>query len=122
MASATPHAFHRTTVQRLVLHAPNPVVRAVLRSPAHRLLSGGLLLLTYTGRRSGAAYTIPVGYRRDGTALLITVGWPERKLWWRSLREPGAAVTARVRGEDVPMRAEVRERGEDVTVVLTPAA
>ena len=122
MASATPQSFHRTPLQRLVLHAPNPVVRAVLRSPLHGMLSGGLLLLTYTGRRSGTVYTIPVGYRREGDALLVTVGWPEHKLWWRNLREPGAVVTARVRGEDIRMRAEVREDADGVTVALTPAA
>ncbi len=121
MASATPQSFHRTPLQRLVLHAPNPVVRAVLRSPLHGMLSGGLLLLTYTGRRSGTAYTIPVGYRREGETLLVTVGWPERKLWWRNLREPGAIVTARVRGQDVRMAAEVREDVDGVTVALTPA-
>ena len=34
MAPAPQHAFHRTPAQRLMLHAPNPLVRAVLRSPA----------------------------------------------------------------------------------------
>ena len=70
----------------------------MLRSPAHRLLSGRLLLLTYTGRRSGTQYTIPVQYVRDGEALLVTVGWPERKLWWRNLREPGDARERDARG------------------------
>ena len=44
----------------------NPLVRAVLRSPAHRLLSGFLLLFTFPGRRSRKAYTIPVQYARSG--------------------------------------------------------
>lgn len=118
MAPAPQHAFHRTPAQRLMLHAPNPLVRAVLRSPAHRLLSGRVLLLTYTGRRSGTRYTIPVEYRRDGEALVITVGWPERKLWWRNLREPGTPVEVRLRGEDVAMRAEAREAADGVTVLL----
>lgn len=118
MAPAPQHAFHRTPAQRLMLHAPNPLVRAVLRSPAHRLLSGGVLLLTYSGRRSGTRYTIPVQYRPAGEDLVVTVGWPERKLWWRSLREPGTPVTVRLRGQDVAMRADVREAGDGVTVVL----
>ena len=66
----------------------NPVVRAVLRSPAHRLLSGHLALLTVTGRRSGRAFTFPVGYHRDGERVTVGVDWPERKRWWRNLSDP----------------------------------
>jgi len=112
--------FHRTAAQRLLLHAPNPVVRAVLRSPAHRLLSRRLLLLTYTGSRSGAEHTIPVGYVRDGDGLLVTVGWPERKLWWRSLRAPGTRVRLVLGGRRCEAGAEVRENPGAVTVLLTP--
>ena len=56
----------------------NPLVRAVLRSPAHGLLSGHLALLTVTGRRSGRAFTFPVGYHREGERVTIGVGSPER--------------------------------------------
>ena len=66
----------------------NPVVRAVLRSPAHRLLSGHLALLTVTGRRTGRAFTFPVGYHReDDERVTIGVDWPERKRWWRNLSD-----------------------------------
>jgi hypothetical protein len=115
-------AFHRSGAQRLLFHAPNPLVRAVLRSPAHRLLSGRLLLLTYTGRRSGERYTIPVQCVRDGDDLLVTVGWPERKLWWRSLRGPGTGVTIAIRGREREAIAEVRETADAVTVRLRPRA
>jgi deazaflavin-dependent oxidoreductase (nitroreductase family) len=97
----------------------NPVVRGVLRSPAHRLLSGNLALITVTGRRSGRVYTFPVAYRREGDVATIVVGWPERKRWWRNLREP-ASVSLRLAGhtrtgraraigdEDTGVRVEVR--------------
>ena len=65
----------------------NPVVRGLLRSPAHGLLSGHLALLTVTGRRSRRAFTFPVGYHRDGDRVTIGVDWPERKLWWRNLSD-----------------------------------
>jgi F420H(2)-dependent quinone reductase len=71
----------------VINHTLNPVVRAVLRSPAHRLASGSLVLLTVTGRRSGRRFTFPVGYRQDGDTVTVAVGWPERKQWWRNLRE-----------------------------------
>ena len=63
----------------------NPLVRGLLRSPAHGLLSGRLALLSVTGRRSGRTFTFPVGYHRDGDRVTIGVDWPERKRWWRNL-------------------------------------
>ena len=57
-----------------------------MRSPAHRLASGRLALITYTGRKSGREYTIPVLYRDKGDEVTIGVGWPERKVWWRNLK------------------------------------
>lgn len=63
----------------------NPVVRAILRSPLHPLLSRRLVLLRVTGRRSGRAFELPVGYVREGSGLLIRVGAPERKRWWRNI-------------------------------------
>jgi hypothetical protein len=88
----------------------NPVVRAVLRSPAHGLLSGHLALLTVTGRRSGRAFTFPVGYHRDGDRVTVGVDWPERKRWWRNLSDAAPveiwlagvrrAGTAQARGDE----------------------
>jgi F420H(2)-dependent quinone reductase len=75
----------------------NPVVRAILRSPAHPLLSSHLMLLTVTARRSGREFTIPVGYTRHGDRLVVSLQWPERKRWWRNL-EGGAPVAVVVRG------------------------
>jgi hypothetical protein len=75
----------------------NPVVRTVLRSPAHGLLSRHLMLLTITARRSGREFTIPVGYERHGDRLVVTLQWPEHKRWWRNL-EGGAPVAVMLRG------------------------
>jgi len=75
----------------------NPLVRALLRSPAHGLVSGRLMLLTVTGLRSHRAFTFPVGYRQEGDHLQVNLDWPERKRWWRNLRG-GAPVTVLLRG------------------------
>jgi hypothetical protein len=82
----------------IVNRAVNPCVRALLRSPAHGLVSSHLALLTVTGRKSGRTYTIPVGYERHGDVVSIHIDWPERKRWWRNLREP-APVELRLAGE-----------------------
>jgi hypothetical protein len=77
--------------------AVNPLVGAVLRSPAHGLLSSHLALITVTGRRSGRTFTFPVGYHRDGDRVTIGIDWPERKRWWRNLVD-GAPVELRLAG------------------------
>src|SRR6266566_2085486 len=55
-----------------VIRFVNPVARAQLRSPMHRLLSEDLMLLTVTGRKTGRTYTSPVGRHEshDGTLVL----------------------------------------------------
>ena len=66
----------------------NPLVVAILRTPlVHWLLSPGLMLLTVTGRRSRRRYTIPVGYQRDGSDLIVLVSEAPKKQWWRNCRE-----------------------------------
>jgi len=67
----------------------NPFMRLVLGSRAHRMMSGQLMLLSFTGRRTGRSYTTPVSYVREGTNLLV----PGGGAWWRNL----TSGTARVR-------------------------
>lgn len=63
----------------------NTVVSAVLRTPVlHRLMSSNVLLLTFTGRKSGKRYTTPVGYVREGKTLIILTKW--FRAWWRNFQ------------------------------------
>ncbi len=75
----------------------NPLLRPLLRSPLHGLASRALLLITYTGRRTGARHTIPVMYAQREAELLILVGHHERKRWWRNLAD-SAPVDVVLRG------------------------
>ncbi len=77
----------------------NPFVRLLLRSPLHPLASSSLVLLSYTGRRTGRRHSLPVMYAREGERLIVIAGSPERKRWWRNLRV-GAPVEVRLRGRD----------------------
>ncbi len=82
----------------------NPLVNWLLRSPFHRLMDGGTLLLTYIGRKSGRLFTFPISYAQNGQSLrLIT---RQQKTWWKNLR-PGAPVTLWLRGEKRTGQAEV---------------
>lgn len=62
----------------------NRVVSSILRSPAHRLLSGSTDLIRYTGRRTGRTITTPTQYARHGDHLVVLVGRPSTKTWWRN--------------------------------------
>jgi hypothetical protein len=95
----------------------NPVLRAVLRSPLHKLASGRFALITYAGRRSGHRYTIPVLYRDKGDEVTIAVGWPDRKVWWRNLTGEGGPVRLIVQGRELRGHAvATRDAGRDALV------
>jgi hypothetical protein len=83
----------------VVNRTANPLVKAILRSPLHPLVSRHMALVSVTGRRSGKVYTFPVGYERDGEHVKIGVGWPDRKRWWRNLRGEGAPIGIRLGGD-----------------------
>src|SRR3954453_11011974 len=87
-------------------------LRAVLRSPAHRLASGRLALITYTGRRSGREYTIPVLYKDKGDEVTIGVGWPERQVGWRTLTGERGPVRLVVQGRELEGHAVATWDGE----------
>ncbi|MBN1119967.1 MAG: nitroreductase family deazaflavin-dependent oxidoreductase [Anaerolineae bacterium] len=92
----------------------NPFMKAVLRSPLHWLADRSTMLITYTGRKSGKEYCIPVNYVRDGDRLLSTS--MADRVWWRNLRggEPVQIVmkgkTYRGTGRVFEVEQEVSER------------
>ena len=91
----------------------NAVVLAVLRSPAHRVLSGVAVELRYTGRRSGRQYALPVQYARDGSRLVAVPQDADSKTWWRNFRTP-QPVTVRLAGRLRKGTARVVDRGDPV--------
>lgn len=97
----------------------NPIVKGLLRSPLHALASSSVALITVTGRRSGREYTFPVNYSEEDDLLLIRVGAPERKHWWRNLVPP-APVRVRLRGVERTGRAIAR--GDEQTGVTVEVA
>jgi len=96
----------------------NTVVEAILRSPAHRILSGSLVLIRYVGNRSGTEHTLPVQYADTHHGLVVVVGRPETKTWWRNFTEMGQA-TVLVRGTWTPMTAHAL-RGVDDPEAVAP--
>jgi hypothetical protein len=75
------------------------VIVAVLRSRAHRLLSGRLCLLTVAAGAAPRSVTIPVRYVALHDRQLAAVPRSEAAEWWRDLLR-GAPVQVRLRGHD----------------------
>ena len=96
-----------TFATRFRAHLVNPVVRRLLRTPAHRVLSSSVLLLAYTGRRSGTPRELPVMYAVLGERFVVVVGQPEAKTWWRNFTGEVRPVTVTVAGRRVSCRAQL---------------
>lgn len=94
------------SIQEFFIRIGDPFIKAILRSPLHGLLSRDILLITYTGRRSGKSFVTPVNYIRTGD-LLRVVSFQQRR-WWRNLRG-GAPVNLWLAGKEVTAWAEVVE-------------
>jgi F420H(2)-dependent quinone reductase len=82
-----------------------------------RIVSRNIAILTYTGRRSGRSFSIPVAYRSSGDDLEIAANMPDAKSWWRNFLGDGAPLTVRLDGVERAGHAVARrdERGH-VTV------
>ena len=89
-------------IQAFVMGKVNVLMRALLRLPFATPLSGRLMLVSFTGRRTGRRYRQPVSYVQDGDTLL-TPGGGTLKLNLRG-DEP---VRLRLRGRDVVARPEL---------------
>ncbi len=79
----------------------NSAMKFVLRSPVHGMVSKTVLLITFTGRKSGKTYTTPVDYSQDGDQVTVFT----HADWWKNLRG-GAPVTLRIRGRELQGVAE----------------
>lgn len=76
-------------------------MKFVLHSPMHGIVSKTVLLLTFTGRKSGKTFTTPVDYSQDGDQVYIFT----HANWWKNLRG-GAPVTLRIQGREFQGLAE----------------
>ena len=89
-----------------------PVMRALLRSPLHGLVSGQLMLLMFSGRRSGKRYEVVVG-RHELSGVLVV---PSASRWRFNLRG-GAPVEVMLGGIRRAGRAELVEDPDEVALV-----
>lgn len=95
----------------------NPLVRQILRSPLHKIMSDTLLIITFCGRKTGREYSLPVQYVQSGNTIYIMPGMPEQKNWWRNLLE-AAPVQLTLRGQTLAGNAIVLDPNSDSEAIL----
>ena len=92
----------KTPIPKSAYRIVNPIIKLILRSPFHRVLSHAMMVLTFKGRKSGRFISTPVGYTHKGNYLVVfTFG-----NWWKNLRNH-AEVIVRLQGKDVKGKAHI---------------
>src|SRR3954447_1250107 len=124
MASDTPSpasgAPSKPMAPMWIFKLANPLVKAILHSPLHGLLSKQLMLLTYRGRTSGKEYTIPIGYfpwsRGEAGGVTEVIAFTSAR-WFVNVRD-GQLVTLVVKRRPVTAVATVIEERQALLATL----
>ena len=105
-------AVERVRPPDVVMGAINPVMRKLLRSRFSGPVGKALLLLRYSGRRSGRTYELPVGYHDiEGQPCLLT------NSGWRVNFRGGAPVTIVLQGQPRQAQATLVEDPDTVAAI-----
>ena len=82
----------------------NRVMKLLLHSPLHGVMSGSIMVLHFTGRRSGKRRSTPVRYLREGAGRVFCLTGRETG-WWHNFRA-GAEVQLRIKGRTLRATAQ----------------
>jgi hypothetical protein len=99
--------------QARMMRYVNLFMRPALSLPFPTPLSANLMLIAYTGVKSGRAYVQPVSYAPDGETLLT----PGGGRWTLNLKG-GRPVRLRLRGKTVPAHADLVDDPAEVERLL----
>ena len=74
---------------RARLRAVNAFTCWILRTPGlRRLADRQVIELRFAGSRTGRPVVLPVMYAQRDDVLVVLVGGPDRKRWWRNFLQP----------------------------------
>lgn len=93
-------------LQNLMIRFFNLILPFFLRSRWHGAVSKDIVLIQFTGRKSGRVYTTPVSYIQDGDVVKIFTDANGK--WWKNFQH-GAPIKLWLQGR------EVQGTGEAVT-------
>lgn len=104
-------------IQARVMGVLNVPMRVLLRLPFPTPLGGRLMLVSFTGRKSGKAYQQPVSYVQQGDTLLSPGGGN-----WKWNLQDGQPVRIRLRGRDALARPELIKDPDEIERLLAVMA
>lgn len=105
-------------MSNLLYRLINPPVKALLRSPLHRLLSHNTLLLEFTGRRTGRALSTPISYHEANGHYHCFTSRGSR--WWRNL-VGSRPVRIRVAGRQFEAIPQVEQENREIMAIALRA-
>ena len=94
----------------------NTIVTTSLKTPLLPVLSGSTGLGKSRGATSGDEYVTPVQYADAHHGLVVLVGEPETKTWWRNFTTM-ATISVLLKGRWIPMTAHALRGDEDPDAV-----
>jgi len=86
------------------------LLKYLLRTPLHGIVSKSIMLLVFRGRKTGKVYSTPVSYQREGDVVTAFTDSP----WYRNLLG-GAPVILYLKGKAVEGFAEAIDDRDAVT-------
>ena len=104
----------RRRLQARFMRVVNVPMRVVLGLPFATPLTGRLMLITFTGRRTGKTYRQPLSYVVEHDGALLTPGGGK----WKLNLSPGEPVRMRLRGRDVLAWPEFVDDPDEVERLL----
>lgn len=95
----------------------NALVTPLIKAPIiGKYISTAITEITYTGRRSGKKFSLPVGYKRRGDQVTIGVAMPDKKGWWRNFYPDGGPIGIELDGVKRTGHAVTHKDGDNVYV------
>ena len=95
----------------------NSMMKWALTTPGLQGMIGqGVALLSFTGRKTGKHYTIPVSYHRESD--IVTVITKRQRRWWHNFETP-LEVELRLAGHTFAGKAEARSSDEETLEFMT---
>ena len=95
----------------------NSLMKWALNTPGLQGMVGqGVALLSFTGRKTGKPYTIPVSYHRVDD--IVTVITKRQRKWWHNFETP-LQVELRLAGRTFAGKAEASTSDEDTLEFMT---
>ena len=95
-----------------MLKVINPLIRLLLRSPLGRRMNAQMLVLTFTGRKSGRRFELPLTAHRSGGELYVLTG-----ARWQHNFHGGRDADVRLDGHVTPVRGVLVEDPQQVAEV-----